>query len=189
MFKVVKMRDVVRIPPRMFEAPLEESALAVLREVYEGRIVKDAGLVVSVLRVEVGSLGKIVPGDGAVYHEATFEALVFSPILHEVVEGEVVAVEDFGLLVRIGPIDAFVHKSQIADDYFSFNREQGIMFGSKTGKVVRKGDKVRARIVQIGGGHTKMLRVGLTMRQPYLGKIEWIRQEVRKARGSSGGKS
>ncbi|RLE66875.1 MAG: DNA-directed RNA polymerase [Thermoprotei archaeon] len=183
MFKVVKMKDIIRIPPRMFSLPLEDSALTVLKENFEGRIIRDLGLIVSILDVDVEDIGKIAPGDGAVYHVATFNALVFTPMLKEVVEGEVITVEDFGLLVRIGPVDAFIHKSQIHDDYFSFSREQSAMLGSKTGRIVRKGDKVRARIVQVSyGGQAKILKIGLTMRQPYLGKIEWIEHDVRKAR-------
>jgi len=183
MFKMVKMKDVIRIPPRMFSLPLEESAYLVLKEKLEGKIIKDLGLIIDIIDVDVNPIGKITHGDGAVYHTATFNALVYTPVDKEVVEGEVIMVEDFGLLVRIGPIEGFIHKSQIHDDYFSYNREQSLMQGSKTGRIIRKGDKVRARIVQISySGITKMLKIGLTMRQPYLGQLDWIEHDIRKAR-------
>ena len=177
MYKVVEMDDVVRIPPSLFEKPLKEAALSVLREQYEGQIIRDIGLVISILDLQVSEYGQIVFNDGALYHRSRFKALVFAPVLHEVVEGEIVLIEEYGLLVRLGPLEGFIHKSQIFDDFFSYNREQNMMLGSKTGKIIRKGDRVRARIVSISyGTRRQALRVGLTMRQPFLGKIEWIEE-------------
>jgi len=184
MFKLIEFEDVVRIPPSMFDKPLEEATLEILKENYEGQIIRDLGIIISVLDVEVSDLGYIVYGDGASYHRARFNALVFTPELHEVVEGEVSIVEEFGLLVRLGPVEGFIHKSQIHDDFFSYNREQNLMLGSKTHRIIRKGDRVRARIVSISYG-TKghMLRIGLTMRQPFLGKLEWIEEDLKGVRG------
>ena len=178
-YKIIEFKDVVRIPPSLFGRPLKEAALEVLEEKYKGQIIHGIGLIISILDVEVSEYGHIVFNDGALYHNAKFKALVFSPALHEVVEGEVMLVEEYGLLVRLGPLEGFIHKSQIYDDFFSYNREQNILLGSSSGKVIRKGDRVRARIVNISyGTRQQTLRIGLTMRQPYLGKLEWIEEEI-----------
>jgi len=180
LYKVIEFEDVVRVPPSLFNKPLKEAVLSVLREEYEGHIIRDVGFIVSILDLEVSELGHLVFNDGALYHKTKFKALVFSPILQEIVEGEVVLVEEYGLLIRLGPIEGFIHKSQIFDDYFSYNREQSIMLGSKTGRIIRKNDNVRARIVSVSyGSRRQTLRIGLTMRQPYLGKLEWIEQELK----------
>ena len=184
MYKVITFQDVVRIPPSKFGKDLREAAKEVLEELYEGQLVENAGLVISILDVYVSSVGKIVPGDGGSYHKATFDALVFRPTLHEVVEGEVVTVEDFGLFVRLGPLEGLIHKSQIYDDRFSYDRAQGAMIGESTRYVVRKGDVVRARIVAVSSMASSIrgLRVSLTMRQPFLGKVEWIKKELERLR-------
>ena len=57
----------------------------------------------------------------------TFKLLSFYPEMHEVVEGEVVEVTDFGAFVRIGPEDALLHVSQIMDDYISFDEKHGVL--------------------------------------------------------------
>jgi DNA-directed RNA polymerase subunit E' len=81
----------------------------------------------------------------------------------------------------VGPVDGYVHKSQIMDDVVSYSREQSAVIGQKTARVLRKGDSVRARIVAVSyGGRRQALRVQMTMRQPYLGKLEWIREEAKK---------
>jgi DNA-directed RNA polymerase subunit E' len=122
-------------------------------------------------------------GDGASYHDVIFDALVFKPEPHEVVVGEVVEIVDFGAFVRIGPLDALAHVSQVMDDFVGYDRKKGILYGKERKLTLKAGDRVRARVVSVGVRPGKGGRVGLTMRQPGLGKFEWIK-EARK-----GGKS
>lgn len=188
MFKIVTISDVVRIPPGLFNESLEKAAKTVLAETYQGQIIENIGLIVSILDVKVSEIGKIILGDGGLYHKATFKALVFIPVLHEVVEGEVITVEDFGLFVRIGPLEGFIHRSQIYDDQFSYDKVQNAMLGRNTRYIIRKGDAVRARIVAVSLNVARLrgIRVGLTMRQPFLGKIEWIKKEISRLRKPGG---
>lgn len=180
MFKLVEFEDTIGIPPSKFNEPLKEAALEVLKELYEGSIIPEIGLIITILDTEVSPIGHIIYGEGNVYHNVIFKALAFSPMEREIVEGEVSVVEEFGLLVRIGPIEGFIHKSQIWDDYFSYNREQNIMLGTKTRRIIRKGDVVRARIVSVSYSiQSHNLRIALTMRQPFLGKKEWIEEQLK----------
>jgi DNA-directed RNA polymerase subunit E' len=181
MFKLVECEGVVRVPPSALGKPLKEAVLEILRREYGGQVVKDLGIIVSVLDAEASNYGIIIPGDGNLYHKARFTMLVYTPMLQEVVEGEVGIVESTGLVVRVGPVDGYVHKSQIMDDVVSYSREQSAVIGQKSARVLRKGDSVRARIVAVSyGGRRQALRVQMTMRQPYLGKLEWIREEAKK---------
>jgi len=182
MFKLLRVRDVVRIPPDRFEEPLDVVATSILREKYEGVVLKDIGIIVAVVDVKVSPTGKILPGDGATYHWADFTMLVFIPQIQEVIEGEVVEVTEFGLFVRMGPVDGLVHVSQIMDDYIVYDERRGALMGKETRKIVQTGDPVRARIVTVSltGGGTRGSKIGLTMRQPFLGKLEWIEEALQK---------
>ncbi|MCD6510099.1 MAG: DNA-directed RNA polymerase [Thermoprotei archaeon] len=184
MYQLVKLKGLVRIPPNKFNEPLEKAAKDILREEYEGALDPELGIIVAVLDVKVSEEGIIIPGDGATYHNAEYEVLTFVPQLQEVVEGEVVEVTDFGIFVRLGPTDGFVHLSQIYDDYFSYDRRQGVLLGRDTHYELRTKDIVRARIVTISvstSGGARSIRIGMTMRQPFLGKLEWIKKEVERA--------
>ncbi|HIH14099.1 MAG TPA: DNA-directed RNA polymerase, partial [Nanoarchaeota archaeon] len=55
----------------------------------------------------------------------------------------------------------------------SFSKSKALQ-GKQSGKVLKVGDKVRARIIAISFKDPKGPKLGLTMRQPYLGKQEWI---------------
>ncbi len=181
MFSLITAEDTVRIPPAKFDQALESVTYDELKAKYEGIVDKDYGFVVAVIDMNVDPIGRIMPGDGATYHTVTFTLLSYHPKVQEVVEGEVVEVEDFGAFVRIGPIDALLHVSQVIDDFVSYDDQRGALMARETSRVLKKRDIVRARITVVslakGGASGK---IGLTMRQPFLGKLEWIKEDVDK---------
>ena len=65
------------------------------------------------------------------------------------------------------------------DDYVSFS-DTGSLQGKSSGRVLKEGDLCLARVVAIShkGDDPK---IGLTMRQPGLGKLEWIKEDKAKA--------
>lgn len=189
MYKLITVKDTVRVPPENFGMPKKDSILKALREKYENRIDSDVGVTLTVSKVNDISNGKIIPGDGASYHEVSFEALTFKPELYEVVTGKVSEIAQFGAFVRIGPIDGLVHVSQITDDFISYNEKTGTLVGKESGKILKEGDEVRARIVTLSIKNvTTDSKIGLTMRQPALGKMDWIEKEKNKQPKSKGGK-
>jgi DNA-directed RNA polymerase subunit E' len=181
MFYLINVEDLVRISPDKFNNTLQDVTLEALRTKYEGFVSSDLGFVVGVIDVKVSSIGKIIPGDGATHHIVSFTLLSYYPEIQGIVEGEVVEVEDFGAFVRIGPLDALIHVSQLIDDFVSFDERQGVLIAKETRRVLRRGDIVRARITAVslakGGSSGK---IGMTMRQPFLGKMEWIMEDVKK---------
>jgi len=182
LFKVITVRDIVRIPPHRFEPreDLESVALDIVRKDYEDKITGDLGYIITVIDIIDIGTGKLIPGDGAAYHNITFKILVFKPDLHEIVEGEIVEVVDFGVFVRLGPLDGLCHVSQITDDFINYNQKNATLLGKETGRILAAKDRVRARIVavSIGTGGSRSGKLGLTMRQPFLGKIEWIEEDI-----------
>ncbi|HIC99630.1 MAG TPA: DNA-directed RNA polymerase [Pyrodictiaceae archaeon] len=189
MYIIAEVEDVVRIPPNLFGFPLKEAALKVLRERYEGYLHPDLGIIITVFDVKVEELGRILPGDGATYHNARFKVLSFKPQVKEVVEGIVVGATDKGLFVNLGPVDGFLHKSQISDKRVFFDEKGGRYIVEETRQVVEKGDRVRARVVGVSfpTEPTARPRIILTMRQPLLGKLEWVEEELERLSKVSGG--
>ncbi len=179
MFKVLTVRDLVRVPPTRFDLELSQSLKESLQDVVEGKIYPDVGIFLVVTDILSIGDGKIVPEDGAIYYPVDFKAVVYVPELNEIVIGEVVDITEFGVFVRIGMIDALVHVSQIMDDKVSYDGKNSIFSGKKTNLKLKEGDIVRARIVgvSIGKGHTK---ISLTMRQPCLGAMEWLTRDKKK---------
>jgi DNA-directed RNA polymerase subunit E' len=188
LYLVSKIEDTVRIPPSRFEDPLENVAVEILNESYVGTIDKKLGLMVTVNEIEELGTGKVIMGDGAAYHDVLFTALFFKPELHEIVEGEVIEITEFGAFIRIGPMDGLVHVSQVTDDYINYDGKRGALIGKESKKSLEEGNKVRARIVALSlkGKSSKETKIGLTMRQPGLGRIEWIDEEKNKKKPAKG---
>ena len=92
--------------------------------------------------------------------------------MQEVVVGRIKDIADFGAFVSIGPIEGMVHISQAMDDYVSFAKDK-VLSGKETGRSLKIGDKVRARVIAVSYKDVSNPKIGLTMRQPGLGKLEW----------------
>ncbi len=152
MFKIVTLVDTIRIPPERFDEPIDRVGHEQLRMKYEGVIDEELGYIVAVTGIDVEPVGKIMPGDGATYHRVEFSLLTFFPTLQEVIEGEVVEIADFGAFVRVGPIDALLHVSQLMDDYISHDEKQGVLMGKETKRKLTTGDQVRVRVTAVSFG-------------------------------------
>jgi len=175
------MQDTIRIPPETFGSPLEKVGCDQVKRKYEGIVDDELGYVIAATNVEVSPTGKIIPGDGATYHKVMFSLLTFYPVIQEIVEGDVVEIADFGAFVRIGPVDALLHVSQLIDDYMSYDEKQGVLLGKETKRKLSSGDKVRVRITAVSLGRAGSSgKIGVTARQPGLGKLEWIKIDTEK---------
>lgn len=182
MFRIYKLRDVVRIDPAKIsqKLDLEGAALEALRKKYEGLRDKNLGIVIAVLDVKVSPVGFIPMGDGAPYHYVEFTVLSYVPMVNEVVEGVVEVIGRTGLTVRLGPLEGFIHISQVADDEVAYNPLMGTLECKNSKRFVAQGDVVRARVTSVSmGAANRPPRVNMTMRQPYLGKLEWIEGQGR----------
>lgn len=175
MFYLTEVEDYVRVEPKLFGLPTVEAVDQQLREIYSNHYNKDLGRSVAVIEVlEVGE-GVIIPGDGATYYNSKFKLLVWKPELQELVYGEIAEITKFGAFIDMGPMKGMIHISQTMDDFVSFSKTN-ILSGKMSKRNLKQGDMCMARIVAIShkGDEPK---IGLTMRQPGLGKLEWIKED------------
>jgi DNA-directed RNA polymerase subunit E' len=132
----------------------------------------DIGVALAVVEVKEVGEGRVLPGDPAVHYATKFDLLVWQPREHELVEGEVVDITEWGAFLRVGPLDGLVHISQVMDDFVSFDEKNSQLVGRSSHRMLKVGDKVRARIISIS--FKEQSKIGLTMRQPYLGNLKWV---------------
>ncbi|OLB91366.1 MAG: DNA-directed RNA polymerase [Thaumarchaeota archaeon 13_1_40CM_38_12] len=184
MFSISTLTDVVRIPPKLFGESLRKASITILREKYESMINPELGYVIMILDTKVEKMGKIIAGDGGTYHRVEFSALTFYPKLQEIVRGEIVEITDFGAFVRIGATDALLHLSQIMDDYLKSDVKSGMVLANQSGRTMKIGTTLRARITAVSLGKTAAMKVGITCRQPFLGADEWIEEEIKKSKSA-----
>jgi DNA-directed RNA polymerase subunit E' len=190
MYYLDHRRDVVRIPPERLGPKLETVLTELAQQQFEGKLFDGQNLTVMIQGVRPIGEGHIIHGDGGVYQEVEYDSLVFRPEIQEVVEGSVVEIRKFGAFVRFGPLDGLLHVSQIMDDRVNIDEHNQRLVGVETKRDLKVGYKVRARVVSLSLSEIspRDSRIGLTMRQPGLGRLEWIVDAHKKAEDKSGKK-
>ena len=180
MYKKMKLKGVARIAPDHLGDPLEAAVDRSLRDKYEAVVDKSLGTIVAVLGSDNIGEGRILAGDGSIYYEVDFEALVFKPEMQEIVEGEVVEIVKFGAFLSIGPFDGLLHVSQITNEYISYDEKNARLVSKESNKSLGEGDRVRARIiaVSLNEKEPRESKIGLTMRQTGLGRLEWLEADT-----------
>ena len=178
MYKRVRLKDTVEVPPQYLADVSPDLVKRLLQDKLEGRMDEDVGSVVTVTEVLDIGTGAVLPNRPGVYYEAEFDALTFDPQMQEVVDGEVVEVVSFGAFVGIGPVDGLLHVSQISDEYLSYDGENAQLTSRETNKILGQDDAVRSRIVtkSIDERNPRESKIGLTAKQPGLGKHGWLRE-------------
>lgn len=176
MFYKTQLKDHIRVAPKHFVNDVNEAVIKAVREKYGGFIDEDIGFVIDVLNVESVNEGIIIPGDGAAYYETTFNLITFKPEMHEVIPGRIKDIADFGAFLTMGPIDGMIHVSQTMDDFVSFAKEK-VLTGKDSKRALKVGDECRARVIAVSFKDPLNPKIGLTMRQVGLGKLEWIEAE------------
>jgi DNA-directed RNA polymerase subunit E' len=175
MFYLTEVEDYVRVEPKLFGLPTTEAVEKQLKEIYENYYDKKLGKVVLVIDVLEVREGVIIPGDGAAYYNSKFKLLTWKPELQELVYGIISEITNFGAFIDMGAMRGMIHISQTMDDYVSFSKANSLL-GKSTKRSLKQGDLCIARIVALShkGDDPK---IGLTMRQPGLGKLEWIKED------------
>lgn len=147
-----------------------QAALKILSDRYARTVAKDYGIVIALDNPKITSTGKILHGDGSAYVQCEFDALVFSPQVNEIVEGEVSEIVEFGAFIRLGPMDGLVHVSQVTNDYMTFDKKTGMLVGKASKKVLKKGDLVRAKVATVSlKDSIPASKIALTMRPEGMG--------------------
>jgi DNA-directed RNA polymerase subunit E' len=149
---------------------------------------EDVGSVVSVIEVRDIGEGSVLPNRPGVYYEAEFDAITFDPEMQEVVDGNVVEVVEFGAFVGIGPVDGLLHVSQISDEYLAYDGENQQLASTESNRTLGVGDDVRVRVVtkSIDERNPRDSKIGLTAKQPGLGKLGWLEEERQANQASTG---
>lgn len=176
MFYRTEIKDYIRVPPNLFDLSIEEAIVKRVKNKYDGYISQELGIVIDVSSVDEVGEGIIIPGDGAAYYETKFKLLAFKPELQEVIVGKIKDIADFGAFISMGPIEGMIHISQTMDDFVSFSKEKTLA-GKESHKVLKVNDLCRARIIALSYKDVTNPKLGLTMRQPHLGKIEWLEED------------
>jgi len=178
MFYAVEIQDYIRVPPSEFSNELDLAVIGQIKLKYSGYISKELGYVIDVISLNTVEEGIVIPGDGAAFYKAKFEVLAYLPELQEVIVGKVKDITDFGAFVTLGPVEGMVHIGQTMNDFVSFSKDK-LLSGKETKRTIKVGDKCFSKIVAVSFKDITNPKIGMTMRQPGLGKSEWLDEDLK----------
>jgi DNA-directed RNA polymerase subunit E' len=184
MFYIIEIQDYVRVEPNLFGLSTKKAVENQLKKTYVNNYNNEFGKIISVVEVIKVGDGVIIPGDGAAYYNSIFKLLVWKPELQELVYGVISEITNFGAFIDLGVMRGMIHIGQTMEDYVSFSKSNTLL-GKSTKRSIKKGDLCLARIVAISY-KTDEPKIGLTMRQTGLGKLEWIKEDkIKKIKENS----
>jgi DNA-directed RNA polymerase II subunit RPB7 len=128
------------------------------------------GFVVVVLGIEddfIGS-GVIDHLTGKVRYEVEYDAIVFRPFKHEVLDATVKMCSNEGIFAGAGPLDLFISRLYIPPEY-SFRPEDGAWAHGETGTVIRGGTDIRAKILGVNASGNVAAIAAIN--EPFLGPL------------------
>jgi DNA-directed RNA polymerase subunit E' len=186
MYVSIEKQYVARIPPEKLSGDYLKAVSDVAKTSIEGRLIdleeqnyqNQKAFIISVMSVEPVGEGTIVHGDGGVYQSIKYNALGYLPEMQEIVDGFVTSVKEFGAFIRFGPFEGLLHKSQIMDDRIDIDLTNQRIIGKESKREIKVGDKLRVKIVSLNLASSSVMdsKIGLTMKQLGLGKVEWLNQ-------------
>ncbi len=180
MYQTVVVEDEIPVPPEKLNLEVKDAIKESIEEKFEGVINYDVGVILAVIEIEEIKEGFILPGDPSVHYPVKFKLLTWMPKDREIVQGEIVDITEFGAFVRCGALDGLVHISQVMDDFVSYDEKNSQLVGKQSRKILKEGDKVKARIISIS--FKEQSKLGLTMRQPLLGNLKWLTEEPKEVK-------
>lgn len=179
MYIMERKTDTIRIPPHRLDEDVDIAAEEIAKEKLEGEIIDGNKLLILATDVERKGDGRVVHGDGGVHQKVEYDALEFELVEQELIQGYLCEVLKFGAFVRFGPLDGLLHISQIMNDKVEVDQGNQRLVGKESGDSLEIDDEIRARIVtvSVNDRNPRESKIGLTMRQTGLGKIEWLERE------------
>lgn len=182
MYRIIRMEDTIRIPPARMTQDFDDLVSELVQESFEGRLNTTHGIIVLTTEARAEGDGAIVHGSGEILQNVSFDALVFKPENQEILDGIVAEVVEFGAFIHIGPLDALVHSSQIMDDFMTADVRNERIVGKDSGRFLDVMDNVRCRVVSVkfNERNPRESKIGVTMRQPALGRFEWLDEDRRR---------
>ena len=180
MYTEIIFEDVVPVPPELLGEDKKQAIIEVIKNKYEGKIIDKKRYILKIEEIKEIGEGEIYEDDPNVYYTITAKAIAFEPMLHEVIRGEVIEVTNFGVFVRFGPIEGLCHISQITDEYLSYDKKSAILKVENSKKILKAGEEVKARIIGISLDKKETNKILLTMKQPGLGVISWMKLDKAK---------
>ncbi|MBI5880545.1 DNA-directed RNA polymerase [archaeon] len=176
MFYRTTFQDHIRVAPKLFGLPTKEAVTKQIKKKYDGFISKGGQenyiqAVVSKIKALSVKPPKrqcfvIMPFSKTKSCRSEDWTEIFNNVIKPAVEGS-------GFNYECKRSDGIA--GNIIEDTFS---KEKVLSGKDSKRTLKVGDRCRARIIAVSFKDVGNPKLGLTMRQEFLGKLEWLEEET-----------
>ena len=172
MFFKLELTEQLQIEPKDFGRGMRDRIVKRLKETVEGKTLGDLGVVVHVLHVHdtAKDRGKLEHVTGFACYQVHYDAIVFRPFPHQVVNGVVSTVSRTGFFCNVGPLNAFISKIQFPTEVQIHRQEENCWENADGSVRITQGSIVRMRILNAAVIKSEIRIVG-TIKGDFLGVI------------------
>ncbi|CAH7675878.1 RNA polymerase III subunit Rpc25-domain-containing protein [Phakopsora pachyrhizi] len=101
MFVLSHLKDTIKVLPRDFGNDRAKTLIAEVNRKYSNKVLPEVGLCIALFDLLYASEGKILHGDGCLYHNVEFTLAVFRPFMGESLVGTVKSSSPVGIRVSL----------------------------------------------------------------------------------------
>lgn len=160
----------VSLLPSQFSPDIHGQLEKRLLDEVEGSFSGRFGYTVCVIDISSIGDGIILPSQGTAQYRIKYRAIVFKPYKGQVLDAVVSQVNQKGFMAEVGPVNVFVSRYLIADEFMFDPSSASTSFCDDLGNRIEKGSKVRLRILGTQIYPNKIDAIG-SIKEDYLGLL------------------
>ncbi|UYV60571.1 POLR3H [Cordylochernes scorpioides] len=105
MFVLRKIKDIVKVPPWMFNMDIQEALTQVINKMMANKVILNVGLCIRVHDILETGDANILPGDSYIHVETIFTMIVFRPYIGELIIGKIKSYSKKGIYITLNFFD------------------------------------------------------------------------------------
>ena len=150
MFHLIPHKESFHIHPRQLDKNIIATLRNMVRQKHTGLVTESWGWCLNIVNYNKITQVKINE-EGSVVYEVEFFTINFLLDVEEIIVGTITDIHDQGFFIDAGPAQIFISKDKMGDLYtITEHGDEGKKFvNENTGKTLKKGGKVRAKITTV----------------------------------------
>ncbi|CAG9461837.1 unnamed protein product [Pedinophyceae sp. YPF-701] len=177
MFCLLDLTEDILVEPRYFGPKLRDHLERVLRDKFEGQLLRKRGYVICITEIKSTSQGEIQDYTGWALFHVVFSCVIYRPLKGEVIDAQAVRVAENVCIAAAGPLLIVVPTDSLSESGWKFDADTSAWrrgAGSADDSKLTKDTRIRLRITglhyRLENEAWKVTGIG-SISEPHLGVL------------------
>lgn len=156
MFYLTKLVKEISLLPTNIHIDIQKMISEKMKEL-EGKVMGEHGYIVTIIEFSQNSKGVVENESGNIIFKIDYKAITFKPFIGEILYAVPNEIDEYGLLLSIGPMKMFVSQHAIGENW-SYVQDDWV--NSVTGDKVEKNKPLLTQIINIRINYNEITTLG-----------------------------